>query len=211
MLDCDSPSSIQRKERISLSPPSEFSLRLPIPALPETAADACTPELEGEVVFLFDELGDRIFRYLLYLGVSPHDGEEIVQESFLLLFQHLRRGKSRENLRGWVFKVARNLAFKQLRRNCDQQRLLIPLDDPAAARAGSDADPEQQARSRRRQANLWAVVKALPKRDQACLFLRAEGLRYREIADIVGVSLGSVAASLARSLGKLTRVDGGLR
>jgi RNA polymerase sigma-70 factor (ECF subfamily) len=43
-----------------------------------------------------------------------------------------------------------------------------------------------------------------------CPHLRAEGLRYREIADALGVSLGSVAQSLARSLEKLQRVDGRL-
>jgi len=39
--------------------------------------------------------------------------------------------------------------------------------------------------------------------------LRADGLRYREISQAMGMSLGSVAASLARSLAKLTRADGG--
>jgi RNA polymerase sigma-70 factor (ECF subfamily) len=50
---------------------------------------------------------------------------------------------------------------------------------------------------------LLAVVRALPERDRQCLFLRAEGLRYREIAEALGMSLGAVAASLSRSLGKL--------
>jgi RNA polymerase sigma-70 factor, ECF subfamily len=195
-----------------VSVPSDFSLRLAIPALPESAADARVPQIADEVVALFDELGDRLLRYLLCLGLSPHDGEEIVQECFLLLFQHLRRGKSRENLRGWLFKVARNLAFKQLRKMRWRERQVVPVDElVAASQAGMDLDPEQQACLRQRQRQLWAVMKALPERDQSCLFLRAEGLRYREIAESLGVSLGSVAASLARSLGKLARADGGSR
>jgi RNA polymerase sigma-70 factor, ECF subfamily len=166
---------------------------------------------EDEVVELFDELGERLHRYLLCLGVSLHDSEEIVQESFLLLFEHLRRGKSRENLRGWIFRVARNLAFKHLRRHRERERQIIALDEDLAASHAADGDPEQQAYSRQRQENLWAVVKALPERDRSCLFLRAEGFRYREIAKAMGISLGAVAASLARSLGKLERADGGPR
>jgi RNA polymerase sigma-70 factor (ECF subfamily) len=45
----------------------------------------------------------------------------------------------------------------------------------------------------------------LPQRDRACLALRAEGFRYREIADILGISLGSVAASMANVARKVGR------
>jgi RNA polymerase sigma-70 factor, ECF subfamily len=139
-----------------------------------------------------------------------HDGEEIVQESFLLLFQHLQCGKSRENLRGWLFRVTRNLAFKLHRENqAGWQRNVSFDEDLIATQQGSDPDPEQQACNRQRQRYLLAIVKALPERDQICLFLRADGLRYREIAAAMDMSLGSVAASLARSLGKLARADGG--
>jgi RNA polymerase sigma-70 factor (ECF subfamily) len=55
---------------------------------------------------------------------------------------------------------------------------------------------------------LLAVVHALPELDQGCLRLRAEGLRYREIASVLGMSLGAVSISLTRSLARLIRADG---
>jgi RNA polymerase sigma-70 factor (ECF subfamily) len=58
-----------------------------------------------------------------------------------------------------------------------------------------------------RQQRLLAVVRAMPEQDQCCLSLRAEGLRYRNIAEILGISLGSVANSLERSLSRLARAD----
>ena len=58
-----------------------------------------------------------------------------------------------------------------------------------------------------RQQRLLAVVRAMPEQDQCCLSLRAEGLRYRDIAEVLGISLGSVANSLERSLSRLTRAD----
>ena len=48
-------------------------------------------------------------------------------------------------------------------------------------------------------------MKALTEQDQRCLALRAEGLRYREIADVLGMSLGAVAKSLERSLERIAR------
>jgi RNA polymerase sigma-70 factor (ECF subfamily) len=161
-------------------------------------------------VELFDGLRDRLLRYLLALGLSVHDGEEIVQESFLLLFQHLQRGKPRQNLRGWVFRVARNLALKQRAANQIHLRRVVEFDETLPSQsADRTPNPEEQLQRRVRQQRLLAVVRALPEQDQSCLCMRAEGLRYREIAEALGISLGSVAASLARSLEKLGRAHGG--
>jgi RNA polymerase sigma-70 factor (ECF subfamily) len=54
-----------------------------------------------------------------------------------------------------------------------------------------------------------AVLRSLPDIEQSCLRMRAEGLHYREIAGILGISLGSVSAFLTRSLAKLIRADRG--
>jgi RNA polymerase sigma-70 factor (ECF subfamily) len=161
-------------------------------------------------VELFEELRNRLLRYLLAFGLSMHDGEEIIQESFLLLFQHLQQGKPRENLRGWVFRVARNLALKQRAANQLRLRRIVEFDEtlPEQAMARS-LNPEEELRIRQRQLRLLAVVRALPEQDRSCLCMRAEGLRYREIAEALGISLGSVAGSLARSLARLGRADGG--
>jgi RNA polymerase sigma-70 factor (ECF subfamily) len=192
-----------------LTLPSEFSFRLPLTTKADTAERSASP-LEDEVVSLFEELRSRLLHYLLCLGLPVHDGEEIVQESFLLLFQHLRNGKSRQNLRGWVFRVARNLALKRRNANLISLRRLVEFDETLPEQQiHAVPDPEEWAWSRQRQKRLWAVVTALPEQDQGCLFLRCEGLRYREIAAALGISLGSVAASLARSLAKLDRADGG--
>ncbi len=175
----------------------------------EAGAQVASPP-EIEVVELFEELRDRLLRYLLVLGLSAHDGEEIIQESFLLLFQHLQQGKPRQNLRGWVFRVARNLALKQRFSNQQHLRKLVEIDEDLLVQpVDRNPNPEEHLESRLRQARLLAVVRALPEQDRSCLVMQAEGLRYREIAEALGISLGSVAASMARSLAKLGRVDGG--
>jgi RNA polymerase sigma-70 factor, ECF subfamily len=187
---------------------SESALSWPLAKRPDAAHWSRSPE--AEVVHLFDELRDRLLRYLLALGLPPHDGEEIVQESFLLLFQHLQQGKSRENLRGWIFRVARNLALKQRAAN---QRVITREvefeDDSPEQNASRGLNPEEAFRSKQRRRQLLAIVSALPERDRQCLYLRAEGLRYREIAEALGISLGSVAASMARSMTRLGWADGG--
>jgi RNA polymerase sigma-70 factor (ECF subfamily) len=185
---------------------SDSALSWPLSRPADARSQVSSSEIE--VVELFDELRDRLLRYLLALGLSVHDGEEIIQESFLLLFQHLQRGKSRQNLRGWVFRVARNLALKQRAANQLRLRRIVEFDETLPDQsADRNPNPEEQLQSRQRQQRLLAVMHAMPEQDQSCLCMRAEGLGYREIAEAMGISLGSVAASLARSLEKLERME----
>jgi RNA polymerase sigma-70 factor (ECF subfamily) len=165
--------------------------------------------VEQEVIQLFDELRGRLLRYLLGLGIPSQEGEEVVQEVFLALFQHLQRGRSRQNLRGWIFRVAHNLGLKRrLARTREAVHVSGSEQALAAARPDPAENPEQQLLSSQRQQRLQAVLRALPQQDQWCLSLRAEGLRYREIAAVLDMSLASVAASLGRSLARLGSIDG---
>lgn len=55
---------------------------------------------------------------------------------------------------------------------------------------------------------LQAVYEALPEQDRRCLYLRAEGFKYRQIAEVLGISLGGVSLSLSRSLARILRATG---
>ena len=180
--------------------------------LPTTGASASsrrTTEIEHVVVNLFEQFRAPLLRYTLSLGLSVHDGEEITQEVFLALFRHLQLGKCQRNLRGWVFRVAHNLSLKRRHRMQQLQRQ-TPFDRQAAERQlDSSPNPEEQVLSAQRQRRLLAVLEALPEQDRACLRLRAEGLRYREIARVLDISLGTVSVSLTRSLGRLMCADQG--
>jgi RNA polymerase sigma-70 factor (ECF subfamily) len=157
--------------------------------------------LEEEVVAMFEQLRNPLLRYLLSFRIAAPEAEEIVQEVFLSLFQHLRKGKSRANLHGWLFKVAHNLALKN-RIKAQRQSAAAP-----GTQTDSSPGPEEQMADLQRQTRLLAVVNALPESDRCCLSLRAEGLRYREIAEVLGISLGAVANSLEKSLSRLIRAD----
>ncbi len=187
--------------------PPESALSLPLSEANKAGhgSPASSP-LAEEVVGLFDQLRARLLRYMLSLGLPVEDGEEIIQEVFLSLIHHLQRGKSRSNLRGWVFRVAHNLALK--RRN-QARASRQNLSEATAASEGlftdPDPNPEDQVVSGQKRERLAAVLSALPEQDRRCLVLRAEGLRYREIAEVLDISLGAVSLSLGRSLARLAR------
>ncbi|WP_162537891.1 sigma-70 family RNA polymerase sigma factor [Granulicella sp. WH15] len=183
----------------SSSATSLFSFQRANDAAPESVS-----LLNREVLGFFDELRAPLLRYALSFGLSIHDAEDTIQEVFLALFQHLRQNGSRSNLHGWLFRVTHNLALRRRQRSQAHE-----VDAPAEDLwLDPSPNPEELLLSSERQAQLRAVLRVLPEMDQHCLRLRAEGLRYREISAVLGISLGSVSTSLARTFARLARTEG---
>lgn len=169
------------------------------------------------VIEFFEQFHNPLLRYALSFGIPVHDAEEIIQEVFLALFRHLQARGSRKNLRGWIFRVTHNLALKQRsanQRSANQrtvdrqpQSQTAPGESTAEELPDPAPNPEEHLSTVQRRRLLLAVVNALPTTDQSCLRLRAEGLRYREIASVLGMSLGAVSISLTRSFARLIRAD----
>jgi RNA polymerase sigma-70 factor (ECF subfamily) len=104
-----------------------------------------------------------------------------------------------DSRRGWLFRVAHNLALKRrYRTRRDTQPYSETEVDP-------EPNPEDRLQASQTRERLLAVVAASSEQDRRCLYLRAEGLRYREIAEVPGMSLGAVSMSLSRSLARMAR------
>jgi RNA polymerase sigma-70 factor, ECF subfamily len=184
-----------------------FANEFLLPRIKSPGVPVQPSSLECEVIHLFDQYRDPLFRYVLSFGLPVQDGEEVIQEVFLGLFRHLRKGRSRRNLPGWIFTVAHNLALKQRQLNRRYDQRLGLEEEPALRLSDHSPDPEARVLHQERRELLLRAVQSLPEQDRWCLRLRAEGLRYREIARVLGISLGSVANSLARSLARLLCLD----
>ena len=156
--------------------------------------------LEERVVRLYEEAREDVYHYMLRLGLSPSQAQEGAQEAFLRLHTALKRGESIDNPRAWVFRVAHNLAVTE-HRTGDRWMAL----DPGVESALTDRGPGPEARvlQRERAARVGAVLAKLSPQQRRCLYLRAEGLRYKEIAETVGVGVSTVSQFLTRAIARL--------
>jgi RNA polymerase sigma-70 factor (ECF subfamily) len=165
-----------------------------------------TGKLREVVVRLFDELKDPVFRHLIYVGLNPDEADEVVQETFLRLYKHLLNNGGDENLRGWIFKVAHNVSEDRRK-----GRKYLSAIDPerwqsvAEARPDSGPTPEEALIRQERLCWLRTQLAALSPQQQQCMHLRVEGFRYREIADILDISISTVAEMLRRAVTRLSR------
>jgi RNA polymerase sigma-70 factor (ECF subfamily) len=141
-------------------------------------------------------------RYLTFLGVDPETAREIVQETFLKLSQHLLAGGDRANLRAWLYRVAHNLA-RNAQKSFHASRTDL-LDVTAVNRpAAGGTSAEEELLARERMNRLREAIGRLGPAQRQCLVLRSQGLKYREIAEVLNLAVSTVAENVQRGLEKL--------
>jgi RNA polymerase sigma-70 factor (ECF subfamily) len=154
----------------------------------------------------YREERDSIYRYLVSLGTNPSEAQDLTQETFLRLYVALRKRKPIENTRAWLFTVAFNLAMNHRRWwNYRLPAREEDVDHRMHSQADPRATPEQALLHRETAVRLREAIDGLSRQQQACLHLRTEGFRYREIARILGVSLPTVAEFLRRAVIRLKK------
>lgn len=165
---------------------------------PLSVADS-QERLEQEVTAVFVEMRDGVYRYLCSSLADPGDADDLTQEVFLRLYATLRSRRNVRNLRAWLFRVAHNLAV-------DWQRDKIS-GGTAVASPAERADPspsaEQSILQVEESQRIQRAIAGLSRQQRQCLELRAEGLRYREIAEILNIGIPTVQTFLARAVKKL--------
>jgi len=149
---------------------------------------------------LFDELRKPLLRYLVSLGLSADEAQDVIQDAFLSLHRSLTAGGSPENARAWLFRVAHNAARN--RQRSYPRRFGSPLESEACDLTDG-ATPERAVLKKERYRKLEAAIRMLTDSERECLLLRAEGLRYREIGEVLGLATSTVAGIVDRAVKKL--------
>jgi len=157
-----------------------------------------------QIADLYDEVRPSLFAYLMGMGIRADRAEDIVQEAFLRLVRHLLSGGKEDNLPGWLFRVAHNLCIDMYR---SDQRIFfekVPEDEVGSSdHISSQPTPEQTYLHNEYLMRIRLAMSRLTPRQRSCVLLRAERLRYRDIAPVLGVSVQRVCRLMSKALGRL--------
>lgn len=168
-----------------------------------------------------DALGDlverheaRIYAVSCRLLGDREAARDVCQEVFLRAFQHAGRFKPRARVGTWLYRIAVNRCLNRLRRRRIVRflRLESPADDMPRTGAAEPVAAEPLADRRLAAERRWQAVRAriaeLPPGQRVVLVLaRFEGLRYREIADALGITIGAVESRLVRAMRRLRPLE----
>lgn len=159
-------------------------------AIPMSANEA---EQAGSFVRFFRDTSRRAFVYALQLAGNRDDAMDLVQEAYLRLHARWAECAAPEKAAAWLYTIIRNLAIDHLRRRARRAETELDSSVLASVQEGPEADAARSERARR----LWAAIASLPPEQREILLLRDwHGLNYSEIAELLGLSLGTVSSRL---------------
>lgn len=134
----------------------------------------------------------RIHRLAVHLTGSAGDADDVVQETFLRAYRAIERFDGRAEVFTWLYRICVNVSLNQRRR---QRRVVADLDDPRVPEpAAEGSDPAESADQAESWRALAAAVDQLSESLRTTLVLACvESLPYKEIAQVLGCSEGTVA------------------
>lgn len=152
-----------------------------------------------------------------WLTRNRSDAEDVVQEALIRAFRSINQFAG-ANARSWLLAIVRNTAYTWLQKNRSLSLVLVDdLSDEQRSeveRGGDwidvkDTSPEAHLIRQVEEGRLELAIKELPPQFREALVLRdIQGLDYREIAQVIGVPVGTVMSRLARARQRLVEAIG---
>ena len=156
----------------------------------------------------------RLYRLALSYLRNQDDALDAVQETFVKAFQKAARWDGASEAGPWLSRITINLAIDRYRRDKRRQATFTPLGegDHDDAVATGDPSPERRTFGLELAGRIASAVRVLPEKQRAVFVLRHyEEMSLEEIADSLGMNLGTVKSSLHRAVHRLRERLQGIR
>ena len=156
-----------------------------------------TAGIEQEIAGLYELEAPGMLRYAAKIAGNRATAQDALQEAFFRFFIARSAGQPIQSPKAWLFRVIRNYIL--------DQKKSASRNEVALESALSLPSPVQHAESGYNSSDLLrrTMQIGLSARETECIRLRAEGLRYEDIGDVLGVRMGTVGALLARAHEKI--------
>lgn len=160
----------------------------------------------------FDEVYQRyasmVFGLAYRLSGNAEKAEDLSQEVFIRIFKHLARFDGRSSLKTWIYRVTVNHCRSKLGRKVWPTRTLAEEDDERGVQlVDPGRDPEDRTLAGDAGRQVMAALRHVkPVFREAVILRDLEGLAYDEIAEVLGVRIGTVRSRIARGRDRLRKV-----
>ncbi len=140
---------------------------------------------------------DAAYNLARFLMRNEPDAEDVVQEASLRAFRFFE-GFRGENSRAWFLRIVRNTAYTMLKRNQPEESN-VTFDEELHSAQTEAMDPGTAIDQLHDRETVRAAIEELPAEFREAIILRElDGSPYKEIADVIGVPIGTVMSRLAR-------------
>ena len=147
---------------------------------------------------LVDEHSREIFAYLWRILRNPQDAEDALQETFFRAFRGFPRLENDANLRAWLYKIATNVAYTQLKKRSRRDSHTTNLTEFTPITTSDNLEQRDLLEA------VLQAVETLPPKQQAALMLRNyQGFCYEEIGSALDCSPEAARANVYQAVKKL--------
>ncbi len=150
---------------------------------------------------------DALYRTALRMTRSEADAEDLVQETYIRAFRFRDQFTPGTNLKAWLFRILTNTFINSYRRRQAQPEF-TELDDvdefslyrrmSGGPAASASPDPESEFLNGIVDAEVQDALTELPEKVRSVVLLDVEGFSYKEIAEMLGIPIGTVMSRLHR-------------
>jgi len=170
------------------------------PSITDQALIARTAEGDRRA---FEQLVERHAAAVLRLATAasdPSTAEDVMQQTFLSVYQQAASFRAEASVRTWLLTIARNTAFRLHGKTQREDLVEEPLTQLGVQAGWGSDDPEAIAIASERKGALRRAMASLSAEDQEVLILRdLEGLRGSEAAEVLGIGLRALKSRLHRA------------
>jgi RNA polymerase sigma factor (sigma-70 family) len=153
---------------------------------------------------LYDVYAGDVFRWARRLAGPTADTEDIVHDVFVVALQRGFTFQGGATVRTWLFRITHHVVSNRLRRSFLRRLLFARRRDELVAGLSSPATPHQEMERREDHGRLYRALGRLSERYRTAIILyEIDGLSSDEIAELTGVSVGTVWARLHRGRAQL--------
>lgn len=161
---------------------------------------------EATYYAVFQEVAPKLRNFSYYRTGSREIAADIVQDAFLRLWENCARVLP-EKANAWLFRVAENIFFKQK----EKEKVVRKYEWRTAGPEQTYSSPEDELREKEFQEQLETAIAGLPDGAREVFLLnRMDGLKYREIAELLGISQKAVEKRMHRALVELRELHAGI-
>jgi len=184
---------------------SERAAEALINSVPETVQAAQAAPSFDEAFTLHHR---AVFRAAYALVRDAGLAEDVTQEVFIKLYQHIGSLKDEEHVRPWLLRVASNTALNTIRSRgragAREEEFAVAATVGGPGPVGIEADYERRTEIEEARRALAQIKEPM----RSCLLLKQQGLSYKEIAQTLSINEANVGSLIARGRKEFTRVYG---
>jgi len=162
---------------------------------------------------LVEKYKRKVFRLAYQVLRDQEDALDVAQEAFVKAFRALPAFKGDSAFYTWLFRITMNVALDRKRQRATRAKSLgaedVPPEEWERTATSTDPDPEDVATGAERRERIRKGLDSLSEHHRAIIILSdIEGLQYREIAEVLGIPMGTVMSRLHHARKRLREVLG---